>query len=180
MTSGCRNPAYTHELMGNSCEWVNSSLQGEVCSSSCARRRAGSRQGDRMTRDAQPVAADAAAMQPTSSIATEIGAAAIIQGRQPVRGLTIGEIVSAALRWALALGRNPTVLLAEMLRWSGGEAKIVAEVLRWLLMRGTNVLETQLGATRFGVGLRSPTWPAGRPSWIRSTVSIWTRRAPTG
>jgi polyhydroxyalkanoate synthase len=60
--------------------------------------------------------------------ATEAEATAIIQGANPFVGMTLGQILSAAARWGVAMGRHPTVLVAEMLRWSSEEAKIVAGV----------------------------------------------------
>lgn len=58
----------------------------------------------------------------------DIAAALAMQGANPLAGLTQAQVVQALLRWYLALGRRPTVLLSELLTWGSGEAKILAGV----------------------------------------------------
>jgi polyhydroxyalkanoate synthase len=58
----------------------------------------------------------------------EIAAAVPIQGANPFVGMTAAQIASAAGRWALALGKHPTVLLSELLTWGSEEAKVMAGI----------------------------------------------------
>ena len=55
-------------------------------------------------------------------------AAEVIQGANPFVGMTPRHMVSAAGRWAAAAGRNPTVAVAEVLRWGAEEARVLAGV----------------------------------------------------
>jgi hypothetical protein len=67
---------------------------------------------------APPAAPRALRAQPN---ADDIAAAAAIQGANPFIGLTVGQVASAATRWAGALGRRPRVLVSEVLKWGGEE-----------------------------------------------------------
>ncbi|HEU5265203.1 MAG TPA: alpha/beta fold hydrolase [Jatrophihabitans sp.] len=58
----------------------------------------------------------------------EIPAEAAIQGANPFVGLTAGQMARATARWGAALGRRPTVLLAELLGWGSEELRIAAGV----------------------------------------------------
>lgn len=49
-----------------------------------------------------------------------------IRGANPFVGMTPRHMASAALRYALAAGRRPTVLAAEALQWASEEARVVA------------------------------------------------------
>ena len=60
--------------------------------------------------------------------AEEPPATAAIQGANPFVALTRGQVASAAGRWAAGLGRNPSVLVSEVLSWAGEEVRVVAGV----------------------------------------------------
>jgi polyhydroxyalkanoate synthase subunit PhaC len=51
-----------------------------------------------------------------------------IQGANPFVGLTAGQVLRAAGRWAGAVGRHPTVLMSEVLKWGSQELQVAAGV----------------------------------------------------
>jgi polyhydroxyalkanoate synthase subunit PhaC len=58
----------------------------------------------------------------------DIAAALAMQGANPLAGLTPAQVASAMLRWYLAYGRRPTLVLSQALKWGAEEARIVAGV----------------------------------------------------
>jgi len=58
--------------------------------------------------------------------AEDAAALGAIQGANPFVGLTPGQLARAAARWAGALGRHPTVLVSEVLKWGSEEARVLA------------------------------------------------------
>jgi polyhydroxyalkanoate synthase len=60
--------------------------------------------------------------------ADEVPAANAIQGANPFVGLTLVQVGSAVGRWAGALGRRPNVLVSELVKWGGEEARVLAGV----------------------------------------------------
>jgi polyhydroxyalkanoate synthase len=98
----------------------------------------------------QPVAAD------------DIEVAAAIQGANPFLGLTVGQVMSATTRWAGALGRRPTVLVSEVLKWGSEEVKVVA---------GISALQPDAKDKRFA----DSAW--AHPLWKRVSQSYLATRA---
>ena len=92
----------------------------------------------------------------------DIAAAAAIQGANPFLGLTPGQVVSAAGRWAGALGRRPTVLVAEVLKWGSEEARVLA---------GVSTMQPDAKDKRFA----DPAW--NNPLWRRLSQSYLATRA---
>jgi polyhydroxyalkanoate synthase len=94
---------------------------------------------------------------------TDDEAAAVpIQGANPFVGLTPGQVLSAAGRWAGALGRQPGVLASEVLRWGSEEARVVA---------GVSTLTPDAKDRRFS----DPAW--SHPVWRRVAQSYLATRA---
>jgi polyhydroxyalkanoate synthase len=58
----------------------------------------------------------------------EIDASNVIQGGNPFIGLSLGQTIAAGGRWAGAFVRHPTVLAAELIKWSAEELRVVGGV----------------------------------------------------
>jgi len=56
----------------------------------------------------------------------EDGAVNAIRGANPFVGLTLGQVVSAGVRWAGAMARHPGVVAGETVKWAGDEIRVVA------------------------------------------------------
>jgi polyhydroxyalkanoate synthase len=114
---------------------------------------AGRSPGDQLVADPVP------APQPE---ADDIAVAGAIQGANPFIGLTIGQVASAAGRWAGALGRKPTVLVGEVYKWGTAEARVLA---------GISTVRPDPKDKRFA----DPAWQ--HPVWRRLSQSYLTTRA---